>query len=518
MSVSARQSNNVADAICRARFLIPKVPLLLKTTASYALGLSDTYQKWDFKSEITIKLIRSFMNEPGTTSISKLQKLSIKDPGIKGKMWISKTELPPPEEEDALRLLLDAVKGLGDGLNLCQIPQVTAVEGEWTGYRFGADDRSLRLDLLEGEHYERLMRDIKTDLTMLYLHGGALYLLDPSGYRPICARLSKLTGGRCFSVRYRLAPQYPFPSALLDVFISYLSLLYPPPGSLHQPVPSDKLVVTGDSAGGNLSLALLQLLLQINRTATSSASGKPQSFNFHGHQISLPLPLPSGVALNSAWADLTASMPSVTTNLKFDYLPPLGAEHDRFQHIKPCKVWPASPERVDLYCEGPQLLHPLVSPLAAQDWRGSCPVWFGYGEECLVDEGRGVAGLMAKQDVKVEWWEFDAMPHCFCMVLIGTPISRLCYNKWAWFMRTVSGVNEEYRKTAKRASLSQSDASIIETKATFVEAQTLHESPLTLTEMSPFTVEEIGWRMQLAQRRRMEAEAQRRMESVAAKL
>ena len=475
--------------------------MLLKTTAAYALGLSETSQKWDFKSEVTIRLMRAFLSEPTPTTISKLQRLSTKDPGIKGKMWISKTELPPPEEEDVRRLLLDAIETLSDGNSACLSPPLLGVEGEWTGYRYDADASSPRLDLGEAEHYGRLIKDVKTDLTILYVHGGALYLLDPSGYRHICARLSRLTGGRCFSVRYRLAPQHPFPSALLDVFVAYLSLLYPAPGSLHKAVPPEKIVVSGDSAGGNLSLALLQLLLQINRSASNRA---PRTFCFHGHEVPLPLPLPSGIALSSAWTDLTASMPSLITNLKYDYLPPL-AGNDRFHHIKPCKIWPTDPPRIDLYCEGSQLLHPLVSPLAATDWTGSCPVWFAYGEECLIDEGRGVAGIMAEQGVKVEWWEFEAMPHCFQLVLFDRQVSRICTDKWTWFMRTVSGVNQQYQKHSKEAE-SRCDVDAIETKATFVAVPALTERPMQLSEMSPFTNEEIQWRLKMAHQRKIEAD------------
>ena len=71
------------------------------------------------------------------------------------------------------------------------------------------------------------MKECKSPVTVLYFHGGAYYLLDPSTHRPTTKKLAKLTGGRCYSVRYRLAPQNPFPAALLDALVSYLTLLYP---------------------------------------------------------------------------------------------------------------------------------------------------------------------------------------------------------------------------------------------------------------------------------------------------
>lgn len=88
------------------------------------------------------------------------------------------------------------------------------------------------------------------------------------------------------------------------------------------------------------------------------------------------------------------------------------------------------------------LCHPLVSPLAAKDWRGAPPVWMVYGQEMLVDEGRVVARRMAGQGVRVEWVEYEAMPHCFALLLEGSwnEGSRGCMERWAGFcVRAVEG-------------------------------------------------------------------------------
>lgn len=69
-----------------------------------------------------------------------------------------------------------------------------------------------------------------------------------------------------------------------------LFLIRPPPGSAHRPVNPLHIVVAGDSAGGGISLALLQIIRD---------SG---------------LPMPAGGVLISPWCDLTHSFPSVHTN------------------------------------------------------------------------------------------------------------------------------------------------------------------------------------------------------------
>lgn len=86
--------------------------------------------------------------------------------------------------------------------------------------------------------------------------------------------------GRCFAVNYRSvstplliddttpissdtsveAPQYPFPCAIQDCLAAYLYLTNPPPGAQHNPVDPKNIVLAGDSAGGGLVLALLQIL------------------------------------------------------------------------------------------------------------------------------------------------------------------------------------------------------------------------------------------------------------------
>lgn len=136
--------------------------------------------------------------------------------------------------------------------------------------------------------------------------------MDPCTHRIPVAQICKLTGARAFNVRYRLAPQNPFPAALVDLLTAYLSLIHPPEGSYHEPIPASNIILAGDSAGGNLSLALLQTLLTLTRTS--------RTVQFHGREVSVDLP--RGVSLISPWCDITRSMPSVRHNSIYDYLAP----------------------------------------------------------------------------------------------------------------------------------------------------------------------------------------------------
>ncbi|PVI06109.1 acetyl-hydrolase [Periconia macrospinosa] len=423
------------------KILLPKTPFILKTALAHTLSLSETSSKWDLRTELYIKVMRSMLG-PDTkpTPISKAQRLTTKDPGIKGKMWISKFSSPvdatDEDVQDVRRLVLEAVDAMcttDEQRNSYDKPPSRPLEAEWTGYRAKASDSDPEPpNLTEKDKYNKLVGETTTKVTTLYFHGGAMYLLDPVTYRNLTSRIAKETGGRVFSVRYRLAPQNPFPAALLDAFTAYLCLLYPPPGSQHDAIPAEQIIFGGDSAGGMLCTALLQLLLQIRRSSSSS----PPTVTWYGKTV--PIPLPGGLALISPWLDVTRSLPSIESLAKYDYLPPPShAQHTRFP---PCSAWPTNPPRADLYCEGAMLLHPLVSPLMARDWRGSPPVFFSLGEEMLRDEDAVLARRLDSQGVKVVWREFEAMPHVFAVMLDGTPVAEKHHEEFGAFCKGVLAV------------------------------------------------------------------------------
>jgi len=230
-----------------------------------------------------------------------------------------------------------------------------------------------------------------------------------------------MTQGRCVSVRYRLAPQHPFPAALLDVLITYLSLLYPPLGSFHESIPASNIIIAGDSAGANLCLALVQLILQLHRQHTSACTVR-----FFGKDVAIPLP--AGVAAFSAWTEPTGALPSFLANQGHDYFSTTTA----LERVPPCEIWPTSPPRGAIYCEISALCHPLVSPTLAENWAGSPPLWFCCGEEMLVDNSKVIAQRAANQDCTVVWAEYDAMPHCFPFIF-NLPQTDHSSERWAKF-------------------------------------------------------------------------------------
>lgn len=152
---------------------------------------------------------------------------------------------------------------------------------------------------------------------ILYSHGGGYYFGSVDQERYSIQRYARKINGRVFAVNYRLAPQYPFPCAIQDLLAAYIFLIRPPEGAAHRPVRPEHIVIAGDSAGGGLSLALLQVIRD---------SG---------------LPAPAGGVLISPWCDLNHSFPSILTNTDTDVIPSTGLSLH-----KPSPLWPPPPSDI----------------------------------------------------------------------------------------------------------------------------------------------------------------------------
>ena len=258
--------------------------------------------------------------------------------------------------------------------------------------------------------------------------------MDPCTHRLPVTQLSKRCGAPALSVRYRLAPQHPFPAPLVDGLVAYLSLISPPPGSFHKPVAANRIVFMGDSAGGNLSLGLVQALLALQRRGV-------RSIRFHGRDV--PLELPAGVAGISPWCDMTRSMPSVFRNAPFDYLPP--PPEKSYIKYTPLPwpeddVWPVQPPRLDPVVNADSCVHPMVSPLAARKevWEGAPPIFFSIGEELLTDECLITARRINEAGVPITVEQYEGMAHCYGFIILNTPTSKRIFEGLANFFRGVT--------------------------------------------------------------------------------
>lgn len=99
-----------------------------------------------------------------------------------------------------------------------------------------------------------LAPDFDAKRRILYLHGGAFIAGSPLSHRPITDRLARLTGAAVFALDYRLMPEHPRIAGIEDCRRAYRWIVRNGPVAAEE---AEFLVVGGDSAGGNLTLALL---------------------------------------------------------------------------------------------------------------------------------------------------------------------------------------------------------------------------------------------------------------------
>lgn len=202
--------------------------------------------------------------------------------------------------------------------------------------------------------------------TILYLHGGAYVVGSPRMYRLLASELLRACDADVAVIDYRLAPEHPYPAALDDAEASYRALL-------ERGVAPQRLLVMGDSAGGNLTAALL-LRLRERR-----------------------LPMPAGAALLSPWLDLAASYSPAAIAAARDPMLPAS----RIQ------------EAAALYHRDADPRDPFISPCYA-DLAGLPPMRVHAGtRELLLPaiEQFVAAGRGSGSDVSLRTWAH--MPHVF---------------------------------------------------------------------------------------------------------
>ena len=88
---------------------------------------------------------------------------------------------------------------------------------------------------------------------MLYLHGGGFVVGGLESHDDICAEIAHFAEVNVVAVDYRLAPEHPFPAPFDDCKTVLNNL--PDLGKEHG-FDATRLVIGGDSAGGNLAAAL----------------------------------------------------------------------------------------------------------------------------------------------------------------------------------------------------------------------------------------------------------------------
>jgi epsilon-lactone hydrolase len=197
---------------------------------------------------------------------------------------------------------------------------------------------------------------------LMYFHGGGYCSGSIVSHRRLVTEAGRAGGLRTLAVAYRLAPEHPFPAARDDALTAWRRLL-------KEGYPPKHIAVGGDSAGANLTLALVGELKRAGED------------------------LPGCLWLVSPWTDLAMSGATLASKSAVDPL-----IHKEYLEELADAYAPQAMDRED----------PRLSPLYA-DLKGLPPTLIQVGSaETLLDDAARLAAAAGEADVSVT---LEIWPH-----------------------------------------------------------------------------------------------------------
>ncbi len=200
---------------------------------------------------------------------------------------------------------------------------------------------------------------------VLYLHGGGYIAGSPETHRSLVGSLVQRIQGSAYVPVYRLAPEHPYPAALIDARRAYDYLVE------DRGIAPSRIVLAGDSAGGGL---IMSLALSLRDEAR---------------------PLPAAIVAFSPWTDLALTGRSLDEN------------------TERCAMFAGDTIRRAsvFYVGASDPTHPYLSPLYG-DFRGLPPMLVHASlDEVLRDDAVRVAARARDAGVAVELRLWPWVPH-----------------------------------------------------------------------------------------------------------
>ncbi|KAF2669956.1 alpha/beta-hydrolase [Microthyrium microscopicum] len=342
MPILATQPIKAVYALLAVVYELTRFPIWVLL---YTFRVGRPHKSWTFSQALRMRIVKSFLAHSST--VRTKTKLSL-EPGVEGDRF---TIINPQGNW--------AYKGPLADTSI----RPTKIGAVWTPsalQRSQVDDADVVLHFHGGAYVIGAARDADLGFTTrtFVKHSRITHVLAPA------YRLSSNAGGR-------------FPAALQDAVSAYMHLT----DKLR--VPPSRITISGDSAGGNLALALLRYI--------------------HDHGKALGLPWPGCVWLWSPWVNVHAALDitSISSSPQYstDYLGPT------FGH------WGAS-----TFSEGCDPMDPYLTPLG-NAFESKSPIFVQTGRaEVLYDDNVQIAEEFRAKGASVQLVVKEGAPHDIILV------------------------------------------------------------------------------------------------------
>lgn len=211
--------------------------------------------------------------------------------------------------------------------------------------------------------------DVDDNKVLLYIHGGGFVFGSADTHKHLAADIGGQLGIRAVLPNYRLIPEHPYPASFDDVLSCYHALLA-------QGFKGRDIVLGGDSAGGNLVLALL------HHIGVAKLDRPNCSFTF------------------AALTDLNGMSPTVKAHAQSDCV--LVAE--KFNTL--ARIYAPDRDASDPYLSPQNGVFTGMTPILMQASK----------KEMLRDDSRAMVKVLISQGVDAQLSEFDNGFHVFQML------------------------------------------------------------------------------------------------------
>ena len=118
-----------------------------------------------------------------------------------------------------------------------------------TNFPLPSDFEAIEDELADVTAFRVSAKDARLDNVVLHFHGGGYLIGSAKASLEYASRLAATVDGVCYTIDYRLAPEHPYPAAIDDAVAAYRALL-------GRGIPSNSILLSGESAGGGLAVAL----------------------------------------------------------------------------------------------------------------------------------------------------------------------------------------------------------------------------------------------------------------------